>query len=521
LLIILAVLLVIASTIYGAVSHPHLSGGTAKTPPSFANGIGVMKAQDGEYIGISDGTYAFDTGRPDGIYKRDAAEKLKANDPTAAVSLWQQAIAQDTNDAETLIYLENQRVVASGNPYITVVVGTILSGKNAGVGRFNLQGAYVAQKEYNDGSKLPGGTQVRLLVASSGSQPGDATTVAKQIVQLAKADQTLVGVIGWPLSDPTLNVIKVLDAAHIPILASAASDELTGISPYFFRVAVSTKIQASVAVKFAEQTLHATKALIFTDPQNAYTSSLAKVFSQQFKADGNTIITTEQYTVGKSATVVTSLQNALNSNPAPDLIYFAGYASDASILLTDLPQSGPFANLPVLGGSGLYEIGGYQDTARTALSHLRFTAQAYPDEWEALSLSAQKPKFFADYANAFDPNRQHQTSPYGYTRPNFDAMLSYDAMLTVLSASNIALASGKQGFTPSDLQKALTRIKGEQTVQGVSGQITFGSDGEPLNKEVLIMCVAKDNTFHLIEARGQFLVGGSNQPLKLPPSVCS
>jgi len=518
-LIILAILLIV-STIYGLVLRFRTEP-SEMAKPSFANGIGVTKAQDGEYIGISDGTYVFDTERPDGIYKREAATRLKANDTAGAESLWQQGLAQDTNDAESLIYLENQRVLASGNPYITAVVGTVLSGKNLGIGRYNLQGAYVVQKEYNDGFKLLGGTQVRLLVASSGSQTADATTVANQIVQVAKTDPTFVGVTGWPLSDPTLAVVKVLNKAHIPMVSSSTADELTGISPYFFRVVVPSKIQAAVGVKYAEQALHATRAVVFTDLHNSFTSSLSADFSEQFKADGNTIVDTEQYTVGKSATLVTPLQNLTNSHEAFDLIYFSGYASDASTLLTDLPQTGSLANVPVLGANALYQIGGYQDTARTALSHLRIVAHAYPDEWGALGFSAQQPKFFADYANAFDLNRLHKTSPYGYTRPNVDAMLAYDTMLSILSASNFALADGKQNLTPSGLQKALTKFSGAQTIQGVSGQIAFGADGNPTNKEILVLCVAKDDTFHLIQAQGQLLVGGPNLTLRFSSAVCS
>ena len=48
-------------------------------------------------------------------------------------------------------------VMNSGNPYVTIVVATMLSGDHVSVGRDDLQGAYVAQKEFNDGSKNPEG----------------------------------------------------------------------------------------------------------------------------------------------------------------------------------------------------------------------------------------------------------------------------------------------------------------------------------------------------------------------------
>src|SRR6266568_4682545 len=154
-------LFVIAIVLLGALAFGALNyfnrgtGSNGNATPTVAvptiavpsNGIGVNKAQNGQMIGISDSTFAFDTGRPSGDLKQQAALKLKAGDSNGAVALWNQAVSKDTNDAESLIYLENQRVIASKNPYITIVVGTMLTGDNAtiNIGRDDLQGAYVAQ----------------------------------------------------------------------------------------------------------------------------------------------------------------------------------------------------------------------------------------------------------------------------------------------------------------------------------------------------------------------------------------
>ena len=54
-------------------------------------------------------------------------------------------------------------------------------------------------------------------------------------------------------------------------------------------------------------------------------------------------------------------------------------------------------------------------------------------------------------------------------------MLSYDAMQVLLHASTRALDGGKRNFTSADLGQVLRQITGPQAVQGVSGQISFGS----------------------------------------------
>ena len=148
-------------------------------------------------------------------------------------------------------------------------------------------------------------------------------------------------------------------------------------------------------------------------------------------------------------------------------------------------------NLPVLGGDALYELGGYSSTARASgFTHLHFTAFAYPDEWDILGYSSQKPGLFSEYPKDFDPNGLHQGSPYGFTRVDNDVMLSYDATFAMLSGCNMSLSSGKQPVTPEDLQQALKNLNGANAIQGVSGQISFGPDGNPTNKAIVLLSVS-------------------------------
>jgi len=465
-------------------------------------GIGDTILQDGEDIGLSDGTFAFDTNRPDGYLKLQASDKLRAKDIAGAEALWHQAIQQETNDAEALIYLEDQRVLASGHPYITFVVGTVLTGDAFLTGHDNLQGAYIAQKEANEGMKLPTGIQVRLLIANSGNESLDATMVAEQIVQAAKLDKTIVGVLGWPFDGASRYAAAILAAAHIPMISqSATGDALTSISPYFFRVVPPVMRQAAVGAQYAEQTFHSKKAALFIDPGNAYSKALGTDFQQQFVAAGNTVVVTENYTSGRSDTLPGLLLDALRSNP--DLVYFSGGPTDVAFLLTALPISGPFANLPVIGGDALYDS--YPVGAHTGFGHLHFTAFVYPTEWDVLGLTARKPAFFSEYPHVFDPRGEHPANTYGYTRAKNATLLSYDAALALLAGCQIALAGGKKSISPGDLQQGLTQITGSQAIQGVSGRIDFGADGNPVDKAVVILGVDTDGNVEMDSVRGTFL----------------
>ncbi len=479
-LMVLLVLLVVGGTFTVMYYQQHTQASNGKSTPVVTshNGIGVTKIGS-DSIGISDGSSVFDTTRSDGLLKEQAADRLKQNNGDGVIAALSSALEQEPNDGEAHIYLENQRIISSGSPYITLVVGTMLSSDNVGVGRDDLQGAYIAQKEFNDGAKLSSGFKVRVVIANSGSQATYATMVAQQIVQLAQADKTFVGVMGWPFSSRSINAIRILSTAHIPMVSqTSSSDELTNMSHYFFRVAPSNKIQGVSGAKYAEQTLHASSAALFVDPADSYSQSLANDFVTQFEHDGKRIVVREVYTVGKTSNFATLLQDALQHNPG--ILYFSGYAADISTLLTNLP---PGNNLTIMGGDALYELNGYQSSARAGFTHLRFTAFAYPDEWDVLGQTAHKPLLFAEYPAAFSGNGVH--AGYGYTRPDNDVILSYDATIALLDGCNIALGNGKTQITPENLRQALTKT----TFQGVSGQVAFGSDGDPIQKAIVILSV--------------------------------
>jgi ABC-type branched-subunit amino acid transport system substrate-binding protein len=475
--------------------------------PGASGPIKAWTVPNGELIGLSDGRYAFDTDRDNASLKNEASKKFTEGDMTGAKSLWKQAAQSDTSDAEALIYLENQRILDSGAPYSTLVVGTILTGNGDSInsGRANLQGAYVAQKEYNDGLKLSGGRQIRLLIANAGSKEDYVTQVAEQIVQAAQQDTTIIGVMGWSRSAHAEKAIPILARAHLPMVSSTASaDNLSGISPYFFRVAPPNKSQAIAGAKYAEQQLHASRVALFVDPKNSFSSSLADDFKQQFVADGNQVVDTENYTIGERASLPALLQKALDANP--DLIYFAGYVDDLTVLLVNLGTSHP--NLQVLGGDSLYTPSGYPLSAKVGFNRLRFTAFAYPDEWDILGMD--KPQFFSEYPNDFNPaHADHSQAPYGFTRADYGAMLSYDATYALLQGCQNVLAA-KKALTPTALQQGLTQITGANAIQGVSGQISFGSNGDPINKAVVILYIDQDGHTHMLQPDGVvgcFVVG--------------
>ncbi|GHO54040.1 protein kinase domain-containing protein [Ktedonobacter robiniae] len=489
-----------------STNSPAASPVATQTAEVKSNGIGVQQINN-ELIGLSDGTVAFDTNRPDGNLKVEAAQKLKDGDSSTSQSLLHSALAQDTTDAEALIYLENQHVMNSGSPYVTLVIGATLTGQNKDVvqaGRDALQGAYVAQKEFNanNGAKL-NGTLVRVLIANAGSSSTNVAQAARQIVQFSQTDKSLVGVMGWPYSGYAQNAIGVLSAAKIPMLSStASSDDLTGASPYFFRVAPPDSVQGQVGAQYALNKLQAKNVAVFEDQSDAYSRSLADAFTQAYQKLNGNVMGPYQYTKGDQASVTSQLQNLANESTVPDVIYFSGYSGDVALLMNQVAANSKFANTKILGGDALYNLGGYSNSSsRAGFDRLRFTAFAYPDEWEVLGYGKQKPGFFSEYSAIFDPHQQHKGA-YGFSRPSYNVMLGYDATLTLIKAAGNVVSAGKKTFSGDDIRQALLNINGGNAVQGVSGQVSLGQDGNPVDKEVVILYVDAQGFIHMENQSG-------------------
>jgi hypothetical protein len=195
------------------------------------------------------------------------------------------------------------------------------------------------------------------------------------------------------------------------------------------------------------------------------------------------------------------VQDVLNKYHPNVIVFTSTVVGDFTTLLNAIPLTPQFADVKVVGGTPAYELikGGKPFTGYT---RLRFESFGFPDEWALYS--KQPPPFFANFAHTFDPQEKHTGSPYGFTRPTSYAMAAYDTLKTLLAGSQLALAGGKQTFTPEELRQALAQINGPRAVQGITGNISLGSDGNPINKVGLVLRVDASSDLQMDAVQGCF-----------------
>lgn len=481
----------------------------------------VLPKNTTEYVGISDGSFIFDggkNGRPDSELKCLGALQLRLNKKEQAAIYWSEAVlpqqfetvaSQDvslfqdeSNDAEALIYREDSYVVTSGKPYITFIVGTIITGNDKRIGQDVLQGAYIAQEEFN---RSHTDMQIRLLIANFGSSLLENPTVglpieaqiASQIVSVANTNSTVKGIIiGLPYTSN--NTLSILDKSqnHTPVLLSGAFSELQlSNTTNIFPISASTEHEGRSGAQFILKWLHIQRVAIFVNADSDYSKTLSRAFKNRWNncSDSNTIQCSEYPYIGRDhsdANGISELVMTAVKNQNPDLIYFAGDSADADVALRQL-QSLQRPDILLMGGDALYELGGYKTAS--LYKHLYFTSFAYPDQWLAQALPQRPmPNVYRLLFSGWPLSKV-----YGYSRPDNDAILSCDALTILLMGSEITVGKKDKNlglptlpsytfvdFKPNELQASLI----SQDFQVFSGTVKLYRRD---SKDAIMLCVNK------------------------------
>jgi ABC-type branched-subunit amino acid transport system substrate-binding protein len=379
----------------------------------------------------------------------------------------------------------------------TLVIFTTLSQEHIGGGRDILQGAYVAQKEHNQQVRQSGGVLLRLLLAVTNQDDASILKVAHQVVDAAKRDPSILGIMGLPTSKIATVAYPLLARAHLPMISPTASSEaLSGISDYFYRIAPPDELQGRAGANYAKNTLHAKTVALFVNESDPYSASLAQAFESSF-SDLQHHVAILSYQQGQPESIEADFKRAEELQIKPDLIYFAGFVNDASVVLNLLPDCKVGSPcLKVMGGDALYVQGDYSLDAYKRYARLIFTAFAFSDAWKLQGI-AQEPAFFGEYTQAFDPTGQYQAGKYGFNRADADAILAYDAMQAFLHGMG-SIEAGQNVLTPATIQQALRQLDGKNAFQGVSRKIGFTPDGNPIDGQVVILVGGANNQTTLV-----------------------
>ena len=302
--------------------------------------------------------------------------------------------------------------------------------------------------------------------------PARGSTSAVQIAQQLRDDSTVIGVVGHPESGNSIEAVPVYaDAEHagrnaiVAISPTASSPRLSGISPWFFRVAPSDDETARFVARWVLDSLGARRAAVIYR-NDSYGRDWSSTFSDAFVKGGAAVVARHPYLTGLTEW---DAYAQLLTRVKPDVLLFPGDAADAVQMLRALHDA--TLTLTFIGGDGTE---GMRDSSEAQGAH--YAAFFHPDRVESEEGRTFVRRFQAKF-------RQ---------RPDMFAAMSYDATLA------IGRSVAKGARTRLALRQALEHLGTHDTpaIEGVGGPIAFEKNHDVAGRAVVITAIGTGRGGH-------------------------
>jgi branched-chain amino acid transport system substrate-binding protein len=307
-------------------------------------------------------------------------------------------------------------------------------------GAMNKRGIDLAVEELNAAGGVRG-RPMQLVALDDSSDGTRAVTVASEFFN----DATILGVVGHIESGPMVAAAKIYDQGLPAIATTATSPDLSGMSPWVFRVISSDSVNGRDIAAYARRLGLRRAAIIYEN--NSYGRGLADAFERHF---GGEIIGSDP--IASDSTADFEPHVSWLKARRPDVVFVAGTASPGIALLREARRQALTATF--IGGDG----------------------------WSGVAASpAAEGVVVATPFSSLDPRPEVRRFVQAFRaryqmEPDANAALAYDATRL------LAEAIEKGGPTRLAIRDWLTRRASESAYQGVTGPIQFTAGGDIVGK---------------------------------------
>ena len=318
-----------------------------------------------------------------------------------------------------------------------------------GYGAMNKLGIELAMSEINSRGGVKG-RPLHVVMKDDEGRGERATEIAAEFVNTPG----LVAVVGHVNSGAMVAASRVYDGALAAVATTATSPELTGISPWVFRVISSDSANGIALAKFASQLGHRRAAILYEN--NSYGRGLAGAFQRNFAGE---VVTIDPIPDG-----VSDLEPFVSYyvRQKVDIVFSAGTDASGVALLREARRQNYHATF--LGGDGWTGV-----TSDTAAAEGVYVGAPF-------SAEDQRPEA-QRFVRAF---RQK----YGQV-PDGNAALAYDATMLVAEAIRTV------GPDRRAIRDYLSDLDERTAFHGVTGTIRFQPDGDPVGKSFVMTRVVQ------------------------------
>lgn len=439
----------------------------------------------------------------------DGVEKRGEHRECVGVTAGAYSFAPELDEVSARIRQENDRIVASGKPYVSVAVFvpmTLVDQPTTPISwvQHHLQGAHIAQMRANHGPGNGNLPLVRLLLANPGSRMAHWEQVVDEIIRRKSTADRVVAVAGIGLSLENARLaMRRLSAAKITVIGSTITADDLATIPGLLRAAPPNRGQARAAATYIKAS--ATKALLVKDisEHDRYSATLAEAFTTTFPDASHQLVgQPELYDSSLAGVENTFLQMMPNICASKaDAVYFAGRGIHLASFVKQLTGRRCAGQpITVLTGDDVSVIGFEEGDVRRAIDsgvRVVFTTLAHPEAWKQT-----RGKFEEPSVRSFTDTTCDYCYGKFFARESLDdgsAIMAHDAVLTAAWA--IRLASGAKGdhVTAEEVLQEKNRLNTEYAVPGASGWLSFDAEGTPREKVVPIMELDRDGSAKFVQ----------------------
>ncbi|MEU0739012.1 hypothetical protein [Streptomyces sp. NPDC006134] len=446
----------------------------AGLPDYCQSGNERLVEEDGQCVGVSDGSHVFDS-----------------------------SISAVSHKIEQL----NDQVVEGGKPYATIALMIPMTpDEESEADRAQLlrevQGAYLAQYRANvvDKEDVP----VRLVLANPGRELEHSRRVAGWLAEMARSPKDRLRVVfGFNLSvrENADTIGYLTRQQHIPVVggpitATDLANDASGRYPGLVKVVPSNLDQANALRAYLDEDVEKTFLIQDRSGSDLYSRSLLEAFGAVTKGSASV---PEEY----DASQVTKNDFALMVGNLCDsqatTVYFAGRPRELTQLVNALGRRGcQHRHFRVVTVSGASTIALEPDLDWGALARgkgltVEYATITHPDAWAAPE-GPRSPRPPAtggstdDFAAFTALLRKNPPSQIGPTDLSDGRTLTmYDAALTAITGINKRVARPGEVPTLSGIEETWRRLRGGNSVKGATGWICLTNNGTPYDKAVAIV----------------------------------
>lgn len=183
----------------------------------------------------------------------------------------------------------------------TIKIGYVsaLSGDTALWGQAGLDGMLMTAEKVNaDGGVL--GKKIEVIGLDGRGDPADSVNAYKKLVD----EYGVCAVVGTNFSSCNIPMAAVADELKVPVIATAASNELVTVDesgnlhPYSFRLCFIDSFQGTMLGRYAVEKLGVKKGAIITDISDAYSTGVGSYIVEAFVAGGGEMVAQEEAQAG-------------------------------------------------------------------------------------------------------------------------------------------------------------------------------------------------------------------------------